>query len=204
VSPSRNPGIDIMLIVAPSDRFCRHAAGAVLLTCMGMIAGCASVPASTVSPASVGVPAANPTSEPTPVIRYGRYRLVELTTDRAQQDLMQQVVDVTITAALTATVADALRYVLQWSGYQLCDGSDEARAFESLPLPAAHLRLGPLTLRDALQVLAGPAWQIQVDDLARRVCFIRRTTARSTPLNASVLTGREQSHREADDGSAPQ
>jgi type IV pili sensor histidine kinase/response regulator len=38
-------------------------------------------------------------------------------------------------------------------------------------LPAAHLRLGPLFLRDALLTLAGPAWELQVDDVTRRVCF---------------------------------
>jgi type IV pili sensor histidine kinase/response regulator len=41
----------------------------------------------------------------------------------------------------------------------------------ALPLQAAHYRLGPLPLRDALQVLAGQTWKIQVDERSREVCF---------------------------------
>ena len=48
----------------------------------------------------------------------------------------------------------------------------EAAALYDLPLPAAHLQLGPLFLRDALLTLAGPAWELQVDDTTRRVCFV--------------------------------
>ncbi|WP_165952110.1 hypothetical protein [Pseudomonas aeruginosa] len=32
---------------------------------------------------------------------------------------------------------------------------------------------GPLMLRDALLTLAGPAWELSVDDLTRQVCFSR-------------------------------
>ena len=49
----------------------------------------------------------------------------------------------------------------------------EAATLYALPLPAAHLRLGPLMLRDALLTLAGPAWELSVDDLTRQVCFSR-------------------------------
>ena len=30
-----------------------------------------------------------------------------------------------------------------------------------------------MTLRDALLTLVGPAWDIEVDDSARQVCFVR-------------------------------
>ena len=43
----------------------------------------------------------------------------------------------------------------------------------ALPLPAAHLHLGPMTLRDALLTLAGPAWELHADDRARQICFER-------------------------------
>jgi type IV pili sensor histidine kinase/response regulator len=56
--------------------------------------------------------------------------------------------------------------------FWLCN--DEAtEALYALPLPAAHLRLGPMTLHEALRVLAGPAWEMRVDDVARQVCFVR-------------------------------
>src|SRR3989344_2174887 len=38
---------------------------------------------------------------------------------------------------------------------------------------AAHLQFGPMSLRDALLTLAGPAWKLRADDRARQVCFER-------------------------------
>jgi conjugative transfer region protein (TIGR03748 family) len=105
-----------------------------------------------------------------PVTRHGRYTLAELVPEPAQRDLLQQVVEVTIAAAFNATVGDAIRHVLLSSGYQLCDTADAAPLY-ALPLPAAHMHLGPLMLRDALLTLAGPAWKLSVDDQARQVCF---------------------------------
>lgn len=110
----------------------------------------------------------------TRVIRYGRYTLVELVPNPAQQDLMQQVIDVTVPSTVHSTVGDALHHVLLRSGYQLCDDSEVAAAFDALPLPSAHTHLGPLILRDALLVLVGPAWQLEVDEATRHVCFSPR------------------------------
>lgn len=104
--------------------------------------------------------------------RYSRYSLIELVPEAAQRDLMQQVVEVTIPQQLDTHVGDAMRHVLRRSGYRLCE-TEEAASLYALPLPAAHLRLGPLILRDALLVLAGPAWELAVDDAVRQVCFVR-------------------------------
>ncbi|MGB5860535.1 PilL N-terminal domain-containing protein [Pseudomonas aeruginosa] len=134
-----------------------------------LAAGCATPPAPSPVPAeAVAAPAPGP--EYIPVVRYGRYTLVELTPTAAQQDLLLQVVDVSIPGTLHASVRDALRHVLQRSGYQLCSGGD-TDALGSLPLPAAHYHLGPLQLRDALLTLAGPARTLHVDHSTRRVCF---------------------------------
>jgi type IV pili sensor histidine kinase/response regulator len=121
-----------------------------------------------------------PEPEPTliPVARYGRYTLVEMVPEPAQRDLLRQVIEISIPPILDASVGDALRHVLLRTGYRLCDAT-EAAALYALPLPAAHLRLGPLPLRDALLALAGPAWELSVDDASRAVCFTRVTTARA-------------------------
>lgn len=139
-----------------------------------LAAGCAAPPPPLPVPDEVVVPA----PEYIPVIRYGRYTLVELTPTAAQQDLLLQVVDVSIPDTLHANVADALRHVLQRSGYLLCNGP-ETDALNDLPLPVAHYQLGPLQLRDALLTLAGPARTLHVDHAMRRVCF-------SQPLNTSA------------------
>lgn len=117
-----------------------------------------------------------------PVARYGRYTLVELVPEASQQDLLLQVIDVSMPATLPATVGDAMRYVLLRSGYRLCDADTEVRTLYALPLPAAHQRLGPLVLRDALLTLAGSAWDLQIDDAARRVCFVPRADARDIDM----------------------
>ena len=72
-----------------------------------------------------------------------------------------------------ATVGDGLRHVLKRSGYQLCETAHAVIELYALPLPAAHLHLGPMTLRDALLTLAGPAWELHTDDRMRQVCFER-------------------------------
>lgn len=124
-----------------------------------------------------------------PVVRRGRYTLVELVPGSAQRDLMRQVVEVSIPSSLDATVGDGLRHVLRRSGYRLCASSDAA-ALYALPLPAAHLHLGPLMLRDALLTIAGPAWDLSVDDVGRVVCFARQD---GTPSRSATPTSQPAS-----------
>ncbi|WP_412172910.1 PilL N-terminal domain-containing protein [Burkholderia pseudomallei] len=114
-----------------------------------------------------------PASAPTvPVVRYGRYTLIELAPDDDQRDLMRQIIDLAIPSPANATVGDALHYVLRRSGYRLCDSrADTTAVLYALPLPAAHEHLGPIRLRDALQLLAGLRWTLHVDDETREVCF---------------------------------
>lgn len=132
-----------------------------------------------------------------PVVRYGRYTLVELVPEAAQRDLMRQVIEVAIPASFDASVGDALRHVLLRTGYRLCDAVAAAPLY-ALPLPAAHLRLGPLPLRDALLALAGPAWDLSIDDGTRQVCFQRRTTASAVPALAASAPAHAQ-HSEPKD-----
>lgn len=138
------------------------------------LAGCASVP-----PSAGGMPPVAPAhmrvAEPSslPVVRQGRYTLVELTPQADQRDLLAQIVETSIPAALQPTVGDALGHILLRSGYRLCPPSGEFATLLLLPLPASHLHLGPITLRDALGTLAGPAWQLAEDATRREVCFER-------------------------------
>ena len=157
----------------PSTRpYCRTACACLALAA-SLVAGCATTAPS--SPPADSARAVEPAISPPqyiPVVRYGRYTLVELVPEPAQRDLLQQAVEVSIPPMLDASVGDAMRHVLLRSGYRLCDAA-EAVTLYALPLPAAHLRLGPLMLRDALLTLAGPAWELSVDDLTRQVCFSR-------------------------------
>jgi type IV pili sensor histidine kinase/response regulator len=123
-----------------------------------------------------------------PVLRYGRYTLVELIPEHSQQDLMQQIVDITLPPTLNATVGEALRYLLLRTGYQLCDHLDANQALDALPLPAAHIHLGPLTLYEALRVLVGPAWSLTINESTRRVCFGGVHATSNTPSSSTKPT----------------
>ncbi|WCE10145.1 PFGI-1 class ICE element type IV pilus protein PilL2 [Pseudomonas sp. JBR1] len=110
-----------------------------------------------------------------PQVRYGRYTLVNTAPETEQRDLMAQIIDVNIPGNMKPTVRDAMQYVVNRSGYSLC-GPDQGHVniLFTRPLPAAQYKLGPMSLRNTLQVLAGPAWQVKVDEVMRSVCFVLR------------------------------
>ena len=86
-----------------------------------------------------------------------------------------QIRDVSIPASMNPSVRDAMQYVVNRSGYTLC-GPEQGHVniLYTRPLPAAQYKLGPMSLRNTLQVLAGPAWQVKVDEVMRSVCFVLR------------------------------
>ena len=163
----------------------RRLVGAGLLTA-ALVSGCATT-AAPLPPEPIEEVSAVPAPEAPeyiPVVRYGRYTLVELAPTAAQRDLLLQTIDVSMPEDARATVGDGLRHVLKRSGYSLCQTAHAVIELYALPLPAAHLHLGPMTLRDALLTLAGPAWELHADDRARQICFQRpgdSMTADNTP-----------------------
>lgn len=173
----------------------RLAVSAVLAGCV-LVTGCAATGTASNSTVHDSLPepavlvrTIAPEPEPSliPVARYGRYTLVEMVPEPAQRDLLRQVIEISIPPTFDASVGDALRHVLLRTGYRLCDAPDAASLF-TLPLPAAHLRLGPLPLRDALLVLAGSAWELSVDDASRSVCFTRAAASRSASASPAPAT----------------
>jgi len=126
-----------------------------------------------------------------PVMRYGRYTLVELAPLSVQRDLLLQTVDVSMPENARASVADGLRHVLKRSGYQLCQFDSATTELYALPLPLAHLHLGPMTLRDALLTLTGSAWDLRIDDVARQICFVRSNPSDSEHEPASDIPASE-------------
>ena len=119
-------------------------------------------------------------------LRYGRYTLVSTEPTTAQRDLLTQIIDVSIPSSLNPSVQDALHYVLQRSGYSLCPAAEPVKVLFTRTLPAAHYRLGPIPLRSALQVLAGPAWQLTTDEVSRSVCFEQQKTEAGVTLTTPV------------------
>ncbi|RMQ98679.1 Type IV pilus bioproteinsis protein PilL [Pseudomonas savastanoi pv. glycinea] len=115
-------------------------------------------------------------------IRYDRYTLISTIPKTDQLQLLDQIIDLRIPDALTPSVHQAMIYALRNSGYQLCSATGHVGELFAHPLPASQYRLGPISVRDAMQMLAGPAWEMQVDELARRICFsVRPAYQRPAP-----------------------
>lgn len=111
-----------------------------------------------------------------PVMRAGRYQLVTARATVGQRYLLEQTVDVNIPPSVVSSVGEGIRYTLEQTGYQLCssDGDWQLQWLFNRPLPSAHYELGPMALREALQVLAGDEWELEQDALRREVCYTRR------------------------------
>lgn len=109
------------------------------------------------------------------VTRSGRYTLVNVKSADAQREPLNQLIDITMPGQLVNTVGDGFRYLLFQSGYALCGryGADFAELLNR-PLPAVQRKIGPMRLSEALQVVAGPAWRMSVDEVNREVCFVLR------------------------------
>lgn len=109
------------------------------------------------------------------VTRSGRYTLVSVKSADAQREPLNQLIDITMPGQLVKSVGDGFRYLLFQSGYSLCGryGADFAELLQR-PLPAVQRKIGPMRLSEALQVVAGPAWRMSVDEVNREVCFVLR------------------------------
>ncbi|HAF2146173.1 TPA: hypothetical protein G8M87_001500 [Salmonella enterica] len=134
------------------------------------------------------------------VTRSGRYTLVSVKSADAQREPLNQLIDITMPGQLVNSVGDGFRYLLFQSGYSLCGryGADFAELLKR-PLPAVQRKIGPMRLSEALQVVAGPAWRMSVDEVNREVCFVLRDAyltqakARAQTSVTPVVAGAAQS-----------
>lgn len=114
----------------------------------------------------------------------GRYSLLRNIPTTAQRDLLGSPVTVNLPDTVH-TVGEAIAVVLQSTGYRLASpvNSDPARApLLALALPGVHRELGTLTVRRALNVLVGPAFQLVEDPVHRLVSFERCRPVGSTAV----------------------
>lgn len=110
---------------------------------------------------------------PTDEIQVGRYQTVLLQADQTQVDLLSIVVSRKLPEDIS-TVGEAVASLLNGSGYRLLS-ADLAEPYRvvlfSLPLPEVQRQLGPLKLRQALELLTGPAFRLVIDPAYRLVTF---------------------------------
>lgn len=125
-------------------------------------------------------------------IQTGRYSMVSAAPTQAQSELLEATVTVQLPDRIQ-TIGETVRYLLQRSGYRLAateSTAPETLALFALPLPAVHRHLGPMTLREALETLAGPAFHLVQDPVHRLItfeqCAVKQVAAHETMNMANV------------------
>lgn len=104
-------------------------------------------------------------------MQVGRYSVWPVTATQAQAAPLSAIVTVRFPRPVH-TVEQAIQHLLDGSGYRLAGTPDSPAAIMlAQSLPEVHRSLGPLRLNQALQILAGPVFQLVQDPLHRRIAF---------------------------------
>ncbi len=107
------------------------------------------------------------------VTQVSRYQTIENKPQYSQIFLLVQRIHVRFPQNVQS-VSDAMNYLLQFSGYSLAptnERSDSLKITLRKPLPIIDRELGPVTLRDGLLTLVGPAFDITHNPIHRTVNF---------------------------------
>ena len=106
--------------------------------------------------------------------RLDRYTLARAEPAPEQRHPLQAITRIHFSRSI-ATLGQAIGELLADTGYVLAGPRPQEPHLPAVllqqPLPASQRNLGPLTLASALDVLAGEAWEPQVDGLTREVDF---------------------------------
>ena len=122
-----------------------------------------------------------------PLLQMGRYTMASSAPEASRSQPMTVVAVVHFPRATVKTVGEALKHLLERTGYALIDESQlepVARGLLALPLPESHRALGPYRVEDMVQVLLGDRWGIRLDHLQRQVAFSALGT--ETPADATT------------------
>jgi type IV pili sensor histidine kinase/response regulator len=113
-------------------------------------------------------------------VQVGRYQSVRMRPDQTQVDLLSVLITRNFPEHVN-TVGAAVAALLDGSGYRLLSPklaeSYRVHLF-AMPLPDVQRQLGPLSLRQALELLGGPAHRLVIDPTYRLVSFeLLKTTS---------------------------
>ena len=115
-------------------------------------------------------------------VQVGRYQSVIMRPDENQVDLLSVVITRNLPEHVN-TFGQAITHLLDGSGYRLLSPK-LAESYRShlfaMPLPQVQRQLGPLSLRQALELLGGPAFRLVIDPTYRLVSFELIKTTRDT------------------------
>ncbi len=132
---------------------------------------------------------AQPKTPPVTVVqmqRLARYTMAKLEPDAAQVNPLASTISIHLPRESVKTVGDAVRYLLVRTGYRLADGlPTDVSDVLALSLPDVHRQLGPYTVTEALNVLLGATYSLEID-ASRRVVAYRAVGAIGTDPVAMV------------------
>jgi len=106
-------------------------------------------------------------------VQVGRYTSINPVASSQQTNILSVVVTIPFNKNVE-TVGDAVSHLLLRSGYQLAALKSSDPMLPILlnsALPEIHRKLGPITIENALRVLAGNAWDLVIDPVHRMVSF---------------------------------
>ncbi len=109
----------------------------------------------------------------TDAYKVGRYSSISTEPTPAQLDLLSVIIELDFPRSIY-TVGSAMKVMLLNSGYRLAEPNASDPNLKILlgsPLPNVHRSLGPITLRTALNTLAGTSWDLIVDPVHRLISF---------------------------------
>jgi conjugative transfer region protein (TIGR03748 family) len=107
------------------------------------------------------------------VTQVGRYLTISNKPRLSQQELLSQIIQVRFPQNIQ-TIHEAMVYLLRFSGYDMISDNRMSKEFRitlSKRLPLVDRELGPISLKDGLMVLAGPAFDLVEYPINREIDF---------------------------------
>lgn len=109
------------------------------------------------------------------VVSTDRYTQADLAPRQDQLSPLESIVNISFSTEVT-NVGEALVELIDGSGYELIHLSGEyGQPVDTIlmnqVLPRTLQSVGPVPMREALEALAGPAWQLRVNELGRELWF---------------------------------
>ena len=106
-------------------------------------------------------------------LQVSRYVTLSAVASDTQKDPLSAVISKLVFDHHVATVQDALQVLLNDSGYRIASYHPDLRVHQlfNLSLPAVHRKMGPISLENALNTLAGSPWMLVVDPVNRLITF---------------------------------
>ena len=125
------------------------------------------------------------------ITQVSRYQTVSNKPKFSQTNLLSQSVQVRFTQNIQ-TIGNAMNYLLRFSGYSLVPESQMSSALRitlNKPLPIIDRELGPMSLRDGLITLSGPAFYLTQNPVSRVVDFTLKPEYQKFIKNKQVRRG---------------